>query len=380
MSSTSTASRRRRVGRVARPIPPTWAWWGTARGWVLQQVDAVRRALTPVDVGIDLGTANTLITVRGKGLVLSEPSMVAVQNENGERRVVAVGKDAKAMLGRTPRGVEVIRPLRDGVIADFEVAQSMIEHLLRLVRSESILRPRVVICVPCGATSMERRAIAEAAERVGVRSVALIDEPIAAAIGAGLPITSPQGSMVVDVGGGTTEIAVLSLGGVAYAQSVRVGGDHMDEAIVAWTRREHSTLVGLSTAEQIKIQIGHAQGDDLGERRLKVRGLALVEGLPRELELGSAEVGESLRQPVAAIVAAVKEALANTPPDLAADVAERGICLTGGGALLHGLAEAIAAETKLRVTIAESPLTCVVRGTSSVLTTAELKGFAKAAA
>jgi len=351
------------------------AWLRVAAARLVDWVRRVRRALTPLDVGIDLGTANTLVFVRGQGVVLDEPSVVAVKTSGARREVVAVGARARAMLGRTPRGVEVHRPLRDGVIADFEVAQDMVEHLLRrVVGPRVVVRPRVVICVPCGATSMERRAIAEAAERTGVRSVALIDEPVAAALGADLPIAEPRGSMVVDVGGGTTEVAVLSLGGVSYAASARVGGDAMDEAIVAWVRQERGVLLGLAAAERLKHEAGAARppADGGPGSVVRARGLDLVGGLPTELELSERDVAESLARPVAAIVDAVRQALAQTPPDLAADVAEAGLHLMGGGALLRGLDRVLAEATGLEVGVVDDPRTCVARGTGRALEDASL--------
>ena len=323
------------------------------------------------DLAIDLGTANTLVYVKGRGIVLSEPSVVAVADARGKRQVLAVGDAARVMLGRTPGGITAIRPLRDGVIADFEVAGEMLKHFIRKVHNRrSFASPLIIVCVPSGSTAVERRAIQESAEGAGARKVLLIEEPMAAAIGAGLPVTEPAGSMVVDVGGGTTEVAIISLGGVVYARSIRVGGDRMDEAIITHLRRQHNLLVGESTAERIKMEVGAAcPPDDPAEDGpyCEVRGRDLVSGVPRELIVCQRRISESLQEPVGAIVEAVKVALENTPPELAADILDKGIVLTGGGALLHRLDHVLRDRIGLPVAVAEAPLTCVALGTGRAL-------------
>src|SRR4051812_9070297 len=291
------------------------------------------------DMAIDLGTANTLVYVKGRGIVLAEPSVVAIADVRGKKMVLAVGEEAKQMLGRTPGNISAIRPLRDGVIADFEVAEEMIKHFIRKVHNRrGFASPLIIVCVPSGSTAVERRAIQESAESAGARKVLLIEEPMAAAIGAGLPVTEPSGSMIVDVGGGTPEVAVISLGGIVYSRSVRVGGDKMDEAIISYIRRTHNLLIGESSAERIKMDIGAASilDTDDGPYR-EVRGRDLINGVPREVIVSQAQIAESLSEPVAAIVDAVKTALENPPPELAADIVDRGIVLTGGGALLNRL-------------------------------------------
>lgn len=321
------------------------------------------------DMAIDLGTANTLVYVKGRGVVLAEPSVVAVAELRGKKQVLAVGEEAKQMLGRTPGNISTVRPLRDGVIADFEVAEEMIKHFIRRVhKRRKAASPLVIVCVPSGSTAVERRAIQESAESAGARKVLLIEEPMAAAIGAGLPVTEPSGSMVVDVGGGTTEVAILSLGGIVYARSVRVGGDKMDEAIISYIRRHHSLLIGEGTAERIKMDIGAAADDhaDDGPYR-EVRGRDLVTGVPREIVVGRRQIAESLAEPVGAIVEAVKVALENTPPELSADIVDKGIVLTGGGALLHRLDRVLRDSTGLPVAVAENPLSCVALGTGRAL-------------
>jgi rod shape-determining protein MreB len=326
--------------------------------------------LFSADMAVDLGTANTLVYVKGRGIVLNEPSVVAIANVKGKKQVLAVGDEAKMMLGRTPGNIQAIRPLREGVIADFEVAEEMIKHFIRKVHNRrSFASPQIIICVPSGSTAVERRAIQESAESAGARRVFLIEEPVAAAIGAGLPVTEPTGSMVVDIGGGTTEVAVLSLGGVVYARSVRVGGDKMDEAIISHVRRKHNLLVGEATAERIKKEIGSAcppmNGGD--GRMLEVRGRDLAHGVPKEIVLSERQIAECLAEPVGAIIEAVKVALEHTAPELAADLADKGIVLTGGGALLANLDLVLREATGLPVIIADDPLCCVALGTGRAL-------------
>lgn len=321
------------------------------------------------DMAIDLGTANTLVYVKGRGIVLNEPSVVALKNENGRKVVKAVGEAAKLMLGRTPGSIETIRPLRDGVIADLVASEDMIKHFIRKVHNRSgFVRPRVVICVPSGSTAVERKAIREAAESAGASRVELIEEPMAAAIGADLPVTEPTGSMIVDIGGGTTEVAVLSLAGIVYATSVRVGGDKMDEALIAYIRRKDNLLVGESTAERIKKEIGTAMAPEDGVgMTIKVRGRDLTRGIPREMDIHQGHVAEALAEPVAQIVEGVKVALENTAPELAADIVDKGIVLTGGGALLADLDKVLGKATGLPVVVADDPLTCVALGTGRAM-------------
>ncbi len=327
--------------------------------------------LLSADMAIDLGTANTLVYVKARGIVLNEPSVVAIATSRGtgKNQVLAVGDEAKQMLGRTPGNITAIRPLRDGVIADFEVAEEMIKHFIRKVHNHrSFASPQVIICVPSGSTAVERRAIIESAESAGARKVFLIEEPMAAAIGAGLPVTEPTGSMVVDIGGGTTEVAVISLGGIVYARSVRVGGDKMDEAIIAYIRRNHNLLVGESSAERIKKEIGSACPPEDGEGRiLEIKGRDLMNGVPKELVISERQIAESLGEPVSAIVEAVKVALEHTAPELAADIVDKGIVLTGGGALLGNLDFVLRHSTGLPVSIADDPLSCVAIGTGRAL-------------
>lgn len=326
------------------------------------------RGLFSSDLSIDLGTANTLIYVRGRGIVLDEPSVVAIRQSGNMRSVAAVGTDAKRMLGRTPGNITAIRPMKDGVIADFTVTEQMLQHFIRKVHQSTFLTPspRVLVCVPCMSTQVERRAIRESAEGAGAREVFLIEEPMAAAIGAGLPVDEAQGSMVVDIGGGTTEIAIISLNGVVYSESIRVGGDRFDEAITAYVRRHYGSLIGEATAERIKEEIGCAYpGGEL--REIDVRGRNLAEGIPRSFTLNSHETLEALQETLASIVAAIKSALEQSPPELASDIAERGLVLTGGGALLRDLDKLIAEETGLPVIVAEDPLTCVARGGGKAL-------------
>jgi rod shape-determining protein MreB len=315
------------------------------------------------DLSIDLGTANTLIYVRDKGIVLDEPSVVAIRIHNGQKTIEAVGTEAKRMLGRTPGNITAIRPLQDGVIADFQVTEKMLQHFIAKVHESRFIRPspRVLVCVPCMSTQVERRAIRESALSAGAREVRLIEEPMAAAIGAGLDVEEASGCMVVDVGGGTTEIAIISLNGIVYRDSVRVGGDRFDESIVSHVRRRYGSLIGDATAEKIKMEVGCAfGGSDL--REIDVRGRNLAEGVPRSFTLDSDEILESLQDPLSSIVQAVKSALEQSPPELAADIAESGIVLTGGGALLRDLDRLISEETGLPVIVAEDPLTCVARG------------------
>jgi rod shape-determining protein MreB and related proteins len=322
------------------------------------------------DMAIDLGTANTVVYLRGRGIVLNEPSVVAIETINGVKRVKAVGDDAKLMMGKTPHQIEAIRPLRDGVIADIDVAEQMIKHFIHKVHGQRRFPrwPEIVICVPSGSTSVERRAIRDAASNAGASQVWLIEEPMAAAIGADMPVTEPIGSMVVDIGGGTTEVAVLSLRGLAYTTSVRVGGDKMDEAISSYVRRNHNLLIGEATAERIKQEVGVAKmpADGKGST-IHIKGRDLVNGVPKEISITQAQIAEALTEPVSAIVEGVRIALENTAPELAADIVDQGIVLTGGGALLSGLDEVLREATGLPVTVADDPLTCVALGTGRAL-------------
>lgn len=322
------------------------------------------------DMAIDLGTANTLVYVRGRGVVLNEPSVVAIADVRGKRQVLAVGEEAKLMLGRTPGNISAIRPLRDGVIADFEVAEEMIKHFIRKVHQRHrFASPMIIICVPSGSTAVERRAIQESAEGAGARRVMLIEEPMAAAIGAGLPVTEPAGSMIVDIGGGTTEVAVISLGGIVYARSVRVGGDKMDEAIISYIRRNNNLLIGESSSERIKMEVGAATMPDWSQDgpTVQVKGRDLMNGVPREVTVSQRQMAEALWEPVSQIVEAVKVALENTPPELAADIVDKGIVLTGGGALLYRLDDVLREATGLPVMVAENALECVALGTGRAL-------------
>jgi rod shape-determining protein MreB len=317
------------------------------------------------DLAIDLGTANTLIYVKGKGIILSEPSVVAIKK--GTNQVLKVGKEAKEMLGRTPGSIVAIRPLKDGVIADFDVTEQMIRaFILKSHNRKALVRPRVIVGVPSGITQVEKRAIRDSADQAGAREVYLIEEPMAAAIGAGLPVQEPSGSMIVDIGGGTTEVAVISLSGIVYSQSVRIAGDEMDEAITQYLKRKYNLLVGERTSENVKIQIGSAYPFD-EPRKMEIKGRDLVDGIPKTLTINDSDVREALHDPVYAIVDAVKTALERTPPELSADIAEKGIVLAGGGALLHGLDTLISLETHLKVRVADDPLSCVVLGTGKVL-------------
>ena len=321
------------------------------------------------DMAMDLGTANTLVYVKGKGIVLNEPSVVAYQTVMGKKVVKAVGEDAKLMLGRTPGSIQAIRPMHDGVIADFDVAEEMIKSFIKKANAGSLWpRPIVVVCVPFGATAVEERAIEQSVLSAGARKAYLIPEPIAAAIGAGLPITEPTGSMIVDVGGGTTEVAVLSLSDIVYAKSVRVGGDKMDEAIISHMRRQHNLLIGEASAERIKKQIGTARmpADGIGQS-LVIRGRDLLNGVPKEQEITQAQIAEALTEPVQQIVESVMVALEATPPDLAADIVDNGVMLTGGGALLGDLDLSLREQTGLAISVAEEPLDCVALGTGKAL-------------
>ena len=322
-----------------------------------------------MDMAIDLGTANTLVYVKGRGIVLNEPSVVAMVHSRGKSKVLAVGDEAKQMLGRTPGNIEAIRPLRDGVIADFKVAEEMISHFIKKVHNRrTSARPQMIVSVPTGSTEVERRAIEDSAESAGARRVFLIEEPMAAAIGAGLPVTEATGSMVVDIGGGTTEVAVLSLGGIVYSRSVRVGGDKMDEAIISYIRRNSNLLVGEGSAERIKKQIGSACPPSDGDgKEMEIKGRDLLNGVPKQLVINQRQIAESLAEPVGAIIEAVKVALEQTPPELAADIADKGIVLTGGGALLGNLDFVLRHATGLAVSIADDPLTCVALGTGRCL-------------
>lgn len=330
---------------------------------------ATLRGLISSDMGIDLGTANTLVYVRDKGIILNEPSVVAITEDEGKKHVLSVGEEAKQMVGRTPGNITAIRPMKDGVIADFDVAEEMIKYFIRKAHNrKNFVSPQIVICIPKGATAVERRAIQESAESAGARRVFLIEEPMAAAIGAGLPVTEPTGSMIVDIGGGTTEVAILALGGIVYGNSVRVGGDKMDEAIVNYVRKHHNLLIGETTAEKIKKSIGAAIGPDVGDGRvMSIKGRDLVNGVPKEIEITESEVSESLQEPVTAVVETVRSALENTPPELSADIVDKGIVMTGGGSLLLRLDELLRIKTGLPVIVAEDALSCVALGTGKTL-------------
>ena len=323
------------------------------------------------DLAIDLGTANTLIWVRGKGIVLNEPSVVAVRQEfgpRGGRQVLAVGVEAKRMLGRTPGSIQAIRPMKDGVIADFTVTGEMLKYFIRKVHEKRMFQPspRIVICVPCGSTQVERRAIRESAIGAGAREVYLIEEPMAAAIGADLPIADPTGSMVLDIGGGTSEVGVISLGGLVYSTSLRIAGDKMDEAIISYVRRKYGLLIGEATAEKVKIQVGTAWHES-EMRQMEIKGRHIADGVPRSMIINSKEVLAALSECLAGIVTAIKGALEQTPPELAADISDKGLVVSGGGALLRDLDIMLREETGLPIVIAEDPLTCVVRGCGRAL-------------
>ncbi|MBE6447129.1 MAG: rod shape-determining protein [Alphaproteobacteria bacterium] len=332
------------------------------------------KGLFSSDMGIDLGTANTLVYVREKGIILNEPSVVALSEEWGKKKVLAVGEEAKLMVGRTPGNITAIRPMKDGVIADFDVTEEMIKHFIRKVHNRrSFVNPQIVICVPRGATAVERKAIQESAQAAGASRVFLIEEPMAAAIGAGLPVTEPTGSMIVDLGGGTTEVAVLSLGGIVYGTSVKVGGDKMDNAIINYIRKKHNLLIGDTTAEKIKKEVGSAipPSDKCG-KKLSIKGRDLIQGIPSEKEITEAQIAESLSEPVNEIVTGVKFALENTPPELSADIVDKGIVMTGGGSMLSRLDELLRIKTGLPVTRAEDPLLCVALGTGKTLEELEI--------
>ena len=317
------------------------------------------------DVGVDLGTANTLVYVKGEGIVIDEPSIVAM--DRNHRKLIAVGAEAREMLGRTPEDIVTVRPLKDGVIADFDVAEEMLRYFIRKVqRNRFLVRPRVVICVPSGITEVEKRAVRDAAERAGAREVFLVAEPMAAAIGVGLPVNEPVGSMVIDVGGGTSEIAVIALSGVVTHVSERIGGDEMDEAIVQFMKKTHNLLIGERTAEQIKIRIGSAYPLD-EELEMPVKGRDLIANIPKTVVVRSEEVREALQEPVGAIINATRMALERTPPELSSDILDRGIIMTGGGSLLRGLDRRLREETGLPVSVMDDPLTCVVRGAGKIL-------------
>ena len=326
------------------------------------------RGLFSNDLSIDLGTANTLIYVKEKGIILDEPSVVAIRTVNGQRTVVAVGTEAKKMLGRTPGNITAIRPLKDGVIADFQVTEEMLKHFVQRVHDDSFVRPspRVLVCVPCQSTQVERRAIRESVLKAGAREVRLIEEPMAAAIGAGLPVEEASGSMVVDIGGGTSEVAILALNGVVYANSLKVGGDKLDESIISYVRRNQGVLIGDATAERIKHTIGTASPDsEIIE--MEVRGRNLAEGIPITFQMNSKQVYDAMLEPLSAIVQAIRTALEQSPPELSADISERGIVLTGGGAMLRDLDILISSQTGIPVLVAEEPLTCVAKGGGSAL-------------
>lgn len=317
------------------------------------------------DIGIDLGTANTLVHMKGKGIVLREPSVVAINNNTGD--VLSVGLDAKNMIGRTPGNITAIRPMKDGVIADFQVTQGMLKYFIRKVMgSNKLLRPRVVVCVPSGVTEVEKRAVIDATLQAGAKEAYLIEEPMAAAIGAKLPVEEPSGSMVVDIGGGTSEVAVISLGGIVVSRSLRIAGNELDDAIVHYVKKEYNLMIGERTAEDIKIRIGSASPLE-PEININISGRDLVTGLPKDIPISSQEIRDALAEPVNAIVDSIKYTLEKTPPELAADIMERGIMLTGGGALLKGLDKLILKETGIPVNVAEFPLDCVVLGTGRVL-------------
>lgn len=322
------------------------------------------------DMGIDLGTANTLVFIKGKGIIIREPSVVAI--DKFSKQVLAVGEEAKKMIGRTPGNIVAIRPLKDGVIADFDVTQEMLKYFIRkATQKKSLFQPRVVVCVPSGVTEVEKRAVEEATIQAGAKDAFLIEEPMAAAIGAGLPVQEPTGSMVVDIGGGTTEVAVISLGGIVTSKSIRVGGDELDNYIVNYVKKEYSLMIGERTAEEVKIEIGSTMdSNEIGS--MDIRGRDLVSGLPKTISISSREINEALREPVNNIIDAIKSTLEKTPPELSSDVMEMGIVLTGGGALLHNLDKLVTIETGIPVRVADSPLDCVALGTGKALESIEI--------
>jgi len=335
--------------------------------------DASMRFLTNFfsrDIGIDLGTANTLVFVKGKGIVLREPSVVAIRRDSGT--VLAVGEEAKRMIGRTPGNIVAIRPMKDGVIADFDITQTMLRHFIgKAYKRRAIFKAHVVVCVPSGVTEVEKRAVIDATKQAGAKEAFLIEEPMAAAIGAGLPVEEPTGSMIVDIGGGTTEVAIISLGGIVTSRSIRVSGDEMDEAITQYIKKNYSLMIGERTAEDIKITIGTAcRGEQV--RTMEIRGRDLISGLPKTQEISDREIEQALADPVASILDAIKITLEKSPPELAADIMDKGIVMTGGGALLHGLDKLVARETSMPVYIAENPLDCVALGAGKALTEIEL--------
>ena len=336
--------------------------------------DASMRFLTKFfsrDIGIDLGTANTLVFVKGKGIVLREPSVVAIRRDTGA--ILEVGEEAKRMIGRTPGNIVAIRPMKDGVIADFDVTQTMLRHFIgKAYKRKTIFKAQVVVCVPSGVTEVEKRAVIDATKQAGAKEAFLIEEPMAAAIGAGLPVEEPTGSMIVDIGGGTTEVAIISLGGIVTSRSIRVGGDEMDESIVQFIKKNYNLMIGERTAEDIKITIGTAHRDDKEPRTMDIRGRDLVSGLPKTQSIGDAEIEQALADPVASILEAIKITLEKTPPELAADIMDKGIVMTGGGALLHGLDKLVAKETGMPVYIADNPLDCVALGAGKALGEIEL--------
>jgi rod shape-determining protein MreB len=322
------------------------------------------------DIGIDLGTANTLVFVKGRGIILNEPSVVAVENDSN--KVIAIGNDAKEMLGRTPGHIRAVRPLKDGVIADFTMTEEMLrEFIRRVIRKRFLIKPRIVISVPSGITEVERRAVTESAENAGARDVYLVNEPMAAAIGVGIPVEEPRGNMIIDIGGGTSEIAVIALSGIVNNTSIRIAGDEMNEAIISYLKKKYSLAIGENTAEQVKIKIGSAYKLPGGEEFMDVKGRDVVDGLPKTLRISSAEIREALDEPVRLIMQALRSALEQTPPELASDIVDRGIVMTGGGSLLRGFDQRIREETNLPVYVVDDPLTCVVMGSGRIINDTE---------
>ncbi len=322
------------------------------------------------DIGIDLGTANTLVFVKGRGIILNEPSVVAVENETN--KVIAIGNDAKEMLGRTPGHIRAVRPLKDGVIADFTMTEEMLrEFIRRVIRKRFLIKPRIVISVPSGITEVERRAVTESAENAGARDVYLVNEPMAAAIGVGIPVEEPRGNMIVDIGGGTSEIAVIALSGIVNNTSIRIAGDEMNEAIITYLKKKYSLAIGENTAEQVKMKIGSAYKLPGGEEFIDVKGRDVIDGLPKTLRISSAEIREALDEPVRLIMQALRSALEQTPPELASDIVDRGVVMTGGGSLLRGLDQRIREETNLPVYVVDDPLTCVVMGSGRIINDTE---------